>query len=103
MSDAVYKINGKTVTRAQFLAQPLGGTGLPMVASASCYPNYSRGLGCHPKQINEMKQAYADQGIKVDYTKDGRAVIESRKHRAKLLRAAGMVDEDAGYSDPTRR
>ena len=62
-------------------------------------PIMSEGAGCHPSQVNEMKQHAAKHGVNTDYTKDGRAIFTSRSHRAAHLKAFGMHDRNGGYGD----
>lgn len=62
-------------------------------------PVMSDGAGCHPSQVKEMQEFAAKQGVHTNYTKDGRAVFTSRKHRAQHLKVFGLHDRSGGYSD----
>jgi putative FmdB family regulatory protein len=63
------------------------------------WPMESDAAGVHPSQVREATEYAQQVGVPTDYTPDGRAIFRSRKHRAKYLKAHGMVDRDAGYSD----
>lgn len=64
------------------------------------WPLKSDALGCHPDQIPEMQQAYAKQGVDVNFDKDtGQAILRDRSHRRDVMRVAGIHDRDAGYGD----
>lgn len=63
------------------------------------WPMKSDALGCHPDQVKEFEQHCASLGVPTRYTSDGRAVLENREHRRRLLRAMGYHDRDGGYSD----
>ena len=61
---------------------------------------YSNALGVAPHEVERAKKRSVEAGVPTDFLPDGRAVIRDRSHRRKLARALGMVDYDAGYSDP---
>ena len=62
-------------------------------------PVMSEGAGCHPSQINEMKEHAAKHGVNTEYTKDGRAIFTSRAQRAAHLKAFNLHDRNGGYGD----
>ncbi|GIW60070.1 MAG: hypothetical protein KatS3mg087_1136 [Patescibacteria group bacterium] len=59
------------------------------------YPYYSDAMGVHPCQIEEAKRKLAKLGVRVEYTKDGRAIIESPTHRKQLAEAMGLHDRNS--------
>lgn len=67
---------------------------------SATYPMKSDAAGIHPSQIPEAREHFAKMGIKVDYTRDGRAIFESPGHRKQVCEAMGLYDRNGGYSDP---
>ncbi|GIW59956.1 MAG: hypothetical protein KatS3mg087_1022 [Patescibacteria group bacterium] len=59
------------------------------------YPYFSDAMGVHPKQIEEAKRKLAALGVRVEYTRDGRAIIESPEHRKRLAEAMGLHDRNS--------
>lgn len=59
------------------------------------YPYYSDAMGVHPKQIPEAQRKLAALGVRVNYTPDGRAIIESPQHRKQLAEAMGLHDRNS--------
>ena len=51
---------------------------------------------------NEKQEAefLASRGVPTEFDGKGRPVLRDRRPRADVLRAYGMHDRDAGYSDP---
>lgn len=69
-----------------------GGRGWPMESYAA---------GVHPDQIPEAVRAYKAKGVEAEFNpKTGDMKWNSRKHRARCLKAGGYYDRNAGYSDP---
>lgn len=64
------------------------------------WPMYSDALTVHPSQIEAQQAALARQGVTVEFRDDGAPKLESRAHRARVLRAMGYADANPGYSDP---
>lgn len=65
------------------------------------WPMESDAAGVDPSQIGEAQQELAAKGVHADFNRNtGAIVFESRGHRNKCLRALGMHDRSAGYSDP---
>jgi hypothetical protein len=63
--------------------------------------HWSDSAGVHPSQIPEVTaMLYERTGKRYDFDGEGRIHFESRGHRAAALKAMGMRDMDAGYSDP---
>jgi hypothetical protein len=59
------------------------------------YPYFSDAMGVHPCQIQEAKEKLAKLGVRVEYTPDGRAIIESPQHRKQLAEAMGLHDRNS--------
>jgi len=70
---------------------------------ATCWPLKSDAAGVHPDQIPEAKKKAAEAGIRIDFTPDGRAILESAKHRKAYCEFRSLYDRNGGYSDPQRR
>lgn len=95
-----YKINGREVTRREFLRKRVGGSGAPMASQAYSMPLISDGIGCMKAQVpalRELVRRHNIQGVKVK--DNGQLEITSRRGRRELLRARGLVDNDGGYGD----
>lgn len=68
----------------------------------SNYPMVSDAAGVHPSQIKEHMDHLRQMGCgQVNHTKDGSVIFESKGQRRKVLKALGLFDRNAGYSDPT--
>lgn len=66
------------------------------------YPMVSDAAGVHPSQIKEHMDHLRQMGCgQVNHTKDGSVIFESKGQRRKVLKALGLFDRNAGYSDPT--
>lgn len=100
---SIYRLNGKEVTEEEFFhsgrhefnekcnAAPMTQhTHWPMKCDAS---------GVHPSQIPEARAKAAQAGCPTEFTKDGRAILTSRKHRAQYHKSIGLHDRNGGYSD----
>lgn len=104
MSRVSYTLNGKEVTREEFLAgsQKEFLTGPPMVANtySAHDPLLSEGLGCMKSQVPEMREVIRKHNIQGVLVKDsGQLEITSRRGRKELLAVRGLVDGDGGYGD----
>lgn len=66
---------------------------------SSCWPMASDAAGIHPSQIPEYKAEMKKHGVSAEFKSDGRMVFRDRAHRRQCLRALGMHDRNAGYSD----
>lgn len=62
-------------------------------------PKLSDPLGVSPRQVKEAMASSRRKGVPTDFTKDGRAIITSRAHQKKYLRAYGFHNRDGGYGD----
>jgi len=99
-----YRLNGKEVSREEFLASAsddwLGN--VPMTANTyrEHDPLISEGLGCMKSQVEEMRQVIKSHNIKGVVVRDsGQLEITSRQGRRELLKVRGLADADAGYGD----
>ena len=99
----MYKLNGKLVSRKEFLSGKKGidfeGYGA-MIQASGAWPQYSDAVGVHSCQRKEAYEQSVALGVPTQFDVQGRAVFESRGHRKKYLRKAGFYDRDAGYGDP---
>lgn len=104
MSKVAYTLNGKSVTREEFLAGSRtdylnGGYFVPNTYSAHD-PLVSDGIGCLKSQVPELRQVIKQHNIQGVTVKDsGQLEITSRRGRKELLRVRGLVDNDGGFSD----
>jgi len=53
----------------------------------------------HPDQVPEFTKYMADVGVPTEIRKTGEFKYTSRSHRAKALKARGLIDQDGGYGD----
>lgn len=67
------------------------------------WPMKSDALGVHPSQIEEAREESRKMGVPTDFTKDGRAILTSARHRKRYAEAHGIYDRNGGYGDPQRR
>lgn len=99
----VYEIDGEPVSRAEFFRRmECAGTG-PILndRSGKCgvTQKYSDALAVHPEQVEEARDDSRKRGVPTDFLPDGRAVITSRYHQKRYLKAYGFKNFDAGYGD----
>lgn len=80
--------------RRDFTAEQSG-----IAGSRATYPFASDAAGCHPTQVREFEENSRTLGVPTHFTSDGRAMFESRTHRNRYLKAAGLRDRSAGYGD----
>ncbi len=66
---------------------------------SSCWPQRSWACGVHPDQRKEAMKYCAEQGVPVEFDRRGDAVLTSQKHRARVHKALGLYDRNAGYGD----
>ena len=64
---------------------------------------YSDALGVHPDQIPQAIEEARRHGVRVEFSADGRAKLDSSRHRAAVAKPLGIYDRNGGYSDPQRR
>lgn len=62
-------------------------------------PLLSDALAVHPSQVKEAYEDSVKKGVPTEFLADGRAVLRSREHRRKYLKAYGFYDKDGGYGD----
>lgn len=99
-----YTLNGKQVTREEFLKGAnddfLKAPALASNTYSQHDPLLSEGLGCMKSQVNELRNVIRQHNIQgVQVKESGQLEITSRRGRKELLRVRGFVDNDAGYSD----
>lgn len=101
-----YRINGKEVTREEFLRKKVGlRGGAPMVRPPGAWPaKGTMALAVHPDTVEEMRKKCDDLGVPTDFYREGYKagpILRSRHHRREYVeKVMGMFDRDAGYSDP---
>lgn len=93
---AVYTIDGKEVTEAEFLAiwpdKDIVGI---MTTPPGNYPHESLGVGVHPRQVVAAMEHAKKVGVPTDFTADGKAIMRDRGHRRDYLKAMGAHDNNA--------
>ena len=97
-----YVMNGKEVTRDEFLAGKRWELKTPMTANTyrDHDPLLSDGIGCMKSQVSEMREVIRKHNIKGVIVRDsGQLEITSRRGRKELLRVRGLADADGGYGD----
>ncbi len=97
----IYRINGKEVTRGEFL-KGARANGAPQTANTyrGHDPLVSEGMGCMKSQVGELRESIARRGIQGVRVKDsGQLEITSRRGRKEVLRMRGFADNEGGYSD----
>lgn len=62
------------------------------------WPMVSYQMGCHPSQINEVKQVLHEHGTDAEIRPNGTTIITSQRHHKKVAEALGMVDYSGGYN-----
>lgn len=66
------------------------------------WPMKSDAMGVHPDQIPEVEAHSRRVGVPTRFDKDtGQAILTSPDHRRRYAKAIGLIDRNAGYSDPT--
>jgi hypothetical protein len=61
--------------------------------SGGSWPRLSDAIGVHPSQIKEQMAIDKKLGVRIEYTKDGRAVVESQAHQRQIRRAYKLKDK----------
>ena len=64
------------------------------------YPFHSTAAGVAPSQVPEMMEFDRQHGVATTYNRDGEPEFRSPGHRRAYCKAHGLVDRNAGYSDP---
>lgn len=97
----VYFINGNEVTEAEYKAAFPDKAGIPMMSGISHkhWPQRSKACAVHKGQVKRANERNAKLGLSTYYEPDGTAVIPDRAERARLHKAEGFFDNDAGYGD----
>ncbi len=98
----IYRINGKVVSRVEFLRTRAKSVGVPRLTNTyrGHAPLLSDGLGCMRAQVPEMREAIARRGIQGVRVRDsGQLEITSRRGRKEVLRMRGFKDNEGGFGD----
>lgn len=101
-----YRLNGKTVTRDEFLKNKRGidfKTGIVRTQCAGTWPMYSDAMGVHPDQAKEAYSESIKMGVPTSFDNQGRAIFNSAGHRKAYCEAYGVYDRNGGYGDPQRK
>ena len=70
----------------------------------ACWPRKSLALGCSPDEVKEYEKWERELGVPTRHCPDtGDAIIESRDHQNRLMKARGLRNWDAGYGDYSGR
>lgn len=99
-----YILNGKTVTREEFLAgaRPDWMASPPMTANTyrEHDPLISDGCGVMKAQVPEAREAIVRHSIQgASVLDNGQVRFTSRRARKEFLRMRGLVDNDACFGD----
>ena len=99
-----YSLNGKPVTREEFLKGANNDFLKAPAMAANTYsghdPLISEGLGCMKSQVSELRNTIKQHNIQgVAVKNDGQLEITSRRGRKELLAVRGLVDNDGSYGD----
>ena len=96
-------INGREVSRDEFLRKRIGGSGVAMgtnTAYSTARPLSSLSMSCHRNQADTYNAEAKKQGLTgIVWDHDGDCTITSRRDRAKWLRSQQQHDADGGYGD----
>ena len=100
----MYVLNGKPVTREEFLKGAnddfLKAPALTSNTYSQHDPLKSDGLGCMKSQVKDLRDVIRKHNIQgVQVKESGQLEITSRRGRKELLRVRGLVDNEAGYGD----
>ena len=67
------------------------------------WPMVSDAVAVMPNQIQEAAEAARKHGVPTDFTPKGQPIFTSPRHRRDYCeRVRGVVDRNAGYSDPQK-
>lgn len=104
MSKVAYTLNGKAVTREEFLAGSradyLNGSYFVPNTYSQHDPLVSDGMGCLKSQVHELRQVIKQHNIQGVAVRDsGQLEITSRRGRKELLAVRGLCDNDGSYGD----
>ena len=100
MKHGGYKINGKTVTRRQFLRRKKRGVPACPKTYGEGNPLQSEALGCMKSQVPEMRRVLKKRGIRgVRVLDNGAVELTSRGGRRELMKLRGLHDNDGGLGD----
>lgn len=69
-------------------------------ARCDTYPYHSVAAGVSPSQVPDMMKFDAEHGVSTNYNRDGEPEFKDAGHRRNYCKAHGIVDRNAGYSDP---
>jgi hypothetical protein len=106
MSKVAFKLNGKSVTRDEFIADCKNDNWFnePPAMASNTYsehdPLISDGCGVMKSQVKEAREVAKKYGIVgMAVMPNGQIRFTSRRARKEWLRVRGHADMDGGYSD----
>jgi hypothetical protein len=67
----------------------------PAQAAKGSWPILSDAAGVHPDQIPDAMQEAKNRGVRVEYTRDGRAIFDTPGDRKRYLKAMGLRDRSS--------
>lgn len=97
-----FKIDGETVTEAEFNKRRRTRSGVPRTTKAYSKPLVGMAMGVHPKQVEAARERVKALGLTgVDYQSDGQIVFTTRGNQGRrgFLKAMQCHDNDGGYRD----
>jgi hypothetical protein len=71
--------------------------------SSAGWPRKSLAFGCLPRQIGDQKRQWAEQGVNVDYTPDGRAIVRDPGQQRDMMKVKGWSDLSREITKPKRK
>lgn len=102
-----YFLDGLEVTREQYeaaspskLHELLEARKGPDGHRSNCWPMYSDAAGINPEQRQQATEGARKAGVPTEFTRDGRAIFTSQKHRRDYCRLLGFHDRNGSYGDP---
>lgn len=97
-----YVVNGKVVTREEFMRGAKGiQDGPPRCRRPGQYPKASWAMGLSDAgQVKEAQEILAKNGVTCDFNKHYEPIFDSLRHQQSYMRALGYHNRNAGYGDP---
>jgi len=89
----MYKINGKPVTRKEFIKDSKG-AGQIRRSWESKNIIVSEGAAVHPKDRKRAEEIATQHGVPTHFDREGRPVFNSLRHQTKYLRTIGLHNND---------
>lgn len=90
--------NGKIRHKGRTLTRDIAAEHTPRRGNAfggGKWPVLSESMGVQPDEIPEAMKQARDRGCNLNFTPDGRAILENPAHHRQACRATGMKDKSA--------